>query len=53
MNEIEWACGYYSDFSQKLYDGEITLSDAIKAYKEKKITPYQYRFAIDFLTMKE
>ena len=53
MNEIEWACGYYDEFHQKLYDGEITLEDVIKAYKEKKITSYQYEFAIDYLTVKE
>lgn len=53
MNEIEWACGFYGEFHQLLYEGEITLADVINAYKNKKITPYQYKFAIDYLTIKE
>ena len=53
MNEIEWACGFYDEFHQLLYEGKITLADVINAYKKKKITSYQYKFAIDYLTMKE
>ena len=53
MNEIEWECGFYDEFHQKLYDGEITLNEVIEAYKQKKITSYQYKFAIDYLTIKE
>ncbi len=51
--EMDWACGFYDEFHQALYDGEVTLTDAVKLYKEKKITPYQYNFAVDYLTMKE
>lgn len=51
--EMDWACGFYDEFHQALYDGEVTLDEAIKLYKEKKITPYQYNFAIDYLTIKE
>lgn len=50
---MDWANGYYDQFSQALYDGEITLDDAKKLYKEKKITPYQYNYSLDFLTCKE
>lgn len=53
MDEIDWAGGFYDEFHQALYDGDVTLTDAIKLYKEKKITPYQYSFAVDYLTMKE
>jgi hypothetical protein len=53
MNEIEWNCGFYDEFHQLLYDGEISLDEVIKAYKQNKITPYQYKFAIDYLTIKE
>ena len=38
MNEIEWACGFYDEFHQLLYEGEITLTEVIEAYKNKKIT---------------
>ena len=51
--EMDWACGVYDEFHQALYDGEITLEQAIELYKDKKITPYQYVFARDYLTMKE
>ncbi|MBQ2175399.1 MAG: hypothetical protein II453_10130 [Alphaproteobacteria bacterium] len=52
-NEMDWECGFYDEFHQALYDGEVTLTEAIRLYKEKKITPYQYNFAVDYLTMKE
>lgn len=51
--EMDWACGFYDEFHQALYDGDITLPDVIKMYKQKKITPYQYRIAVDYLTIKE
>lgn len=51
--EMDWECGYYDKWAQDLYTGEVTLDEAIKLYKEKKITPYQYNFAIDYLTIKE
>lgn len=51
-HEIDWACGFYDEFHQALYDGEVTLDDALKLYKEKKITPCQYNYAIDYLSMK-
>lgn len=51
--EMDWACGWYDSFHQALYDGDVKLPDVIKLYKEKKITPYQYRFATDYLTLKE
>ena len=53
MSEIEWACGFYDEFHQLLYEGEITLAEVIEAYKNKKITPYQYKIAVDYLTIKE
>ena len=52
-NLMDWECGFYDEFHQKLYDGEITLTDAIRLYKTKKITPYQYNYAKDYLTRKE
>lgn len=51
--EMDWACGFYDEFHQALYDGDVTLAEAIRLYKEKKITPYQYNFAVDYLTLKE
>lgn len=53
MIDMDWACGFYDEFHQKLYDGEVSMSEAVKLYKEKKITPYQYKFAVDYLSMKE
>ncbi len=46
---IDWACGYYDEFQQKLYDGEITLEELKQAYKEKRITEYQYNFGLEYL----
>jgi len=52
VNDIDWACGFYDEFHQALYDGEVTIEDAVKLFKEKKITSWQYAFAKDYLTMK-
>ena len=50
---MEMACGFYDEFREKLYQGEITLEDVIQLYKYKKITQHQYRCGIDFLEMKD
>ena len=49
-NLIEWECGFYGEFRQRLYEGEIDLKEVSKLYKEKRITPYQYNFAIEYLS---
>lgn len=46
---MDWACGFYDEFHQALYDGEITMADVEKSYKENKITKYQFEFAKDYL----
>lgn len=48
-HEMDWACGYYDEFQQKLYEGEITLKELKEAHREKRITEYQYNFAIEYL----
>lgn len=50
-NEIDWACGFYDEFHQALYDGEVTFEDAKKLYKEHKITQFQFEFAKNYLTL--
>lgn len=51
--EMDWAAGFYDEFHQALYDGEVNIEQAQQLYKEKKITPYQYNYAVDYLEMKD
>ena len=47
--EMDWACGFYDELHQKLYDGDLTKADIEELHKNYKITDYQYNFAIDYL----
>lgn len=46
---MEWACGYYDQFKQELYNGNLTVIDLKKLYKEKKITEFQFRCGTEYL----
>ena len=47
---MDWECGYYNQFEQELHEGLIKVSDLQKLFNEKKITEYQYRYGIEYLT---
>ena len=47
--DIEWAGGFYDQFHQMLYDGEIDSQGVQELYDENLITKYQYEFGMDYL----
>ena len=50
--EMDWECGFYDEFHNALYNGEINWQDAIRLYQDGKITRYQLDFAKNYLTLK-
>lgn len=47
---MDWACGYYDQFEQELHEGELTVNDLKKLYEDKKITEFQYKYGMEYLT---
>ena len=47
---MDWACGYYDQFEHELREGELTIADIEELYHKKKITEFQYRFGMEYLT---
>ena len=50
--DMDWDCGFYDEFHNALYNGELTWLDVVKLFKQRKITRYQYDFARNYLTLK-
>lgn len=46
---MDWANGYYEEFAEQLHNGDLDLDDCTKLFKENKITPYQYNYAVEYL----
>lgn len=47
---MDWACGYYDEFQQRLYDGEIDKKQAQELFNNNLITKWQFDFAMEYLT---
>ena len=50
--EMDWACGFYDEFQNALYNEDLTWLDCVKLYRQGKITKYQFDFARNYLTLK-
>ena len=46
---MDWECGYYDRFEHELREGNMTLKDVVRLYKDGKITEFQYQYGMEYL----